>query len=145
MTILADTITPTSTAIRAALTASSALTALVAQRIYLSDAPDTAAYPHAIMQPVAAPEQDATHEDLSWQPQQWDIYAVADTASSANAIAGIIASALNGQRLTIGSDESLIVRRAGTMPAGRIRLSDTISKYMAATTMLVGVRTGGIA
>ena len=143
MTILADTITPTATAIRAKLVASVALYALTGQRIYLGNAPDTAAYPHVIMQPAAAPEQDATHTDLSWQPQQWDVYAVADTHDGANALAGLAAAALNGATLTIGSGSSLVVRRMGTMPAQRIRLSDTISKYMAAATMLVGVRTGG--
>ena len=143
MTILADTITPTATAIRTALVASTAITATTGQRVYLTSAPDTAAYPHIIMQPATAYEQDATHADLSWQPQQWDIYAVADTADAANALVGLVAAALNGQRLTIGSDKSLIVRRMGTMAANRIRLSDTISKYMAAATMLVGVRTGG--
>lgn len=145
MTILADTITPTATAIRAALVASAALLAITGQRIYMGHAPDTAAYPHIIMQPAAAPEQDATHTHLSWQPQQWDIYAVADTHDAANALAGLAAAALNGTTLTIGSGSSLVVRRMGTMPAQRVRMSDTISKYMAAATMLVGVRTGGAA
>lgn len=143
MTILADTITPTATAIRTVLAAYTSLTALVSTRIYLSAAPDGAAYPHVIMQPQPAYEQDATHDGLSWQPQQWDIYAIADGADSANTIAGHVAAALNGTRLTIGSGTSLVVRRFGTMPATRTRLSDTISKYMAAATILVGVRTGG--
>lgn len=143
MTILADTITPTATAIRDALIDSVALFAIADERVYLGNAPDAAAYPHIIMQPAAAPEQDATHADLSWQPQQWDIYAVAETHDAANALAGLAAAALNEQVLAIGSTSSLVVRRMGTMPAQRIRLSDTISKYMAAATMLVGVRTGG--
>ncbi len=145
MTILADTTTPTATAIRTRLLAVTAITALVGQRVYQLAAPDTAAYPHVIMKCAAAPEQDATHADLSWQPQQWDIYAVADTADAAHNLAGLCASALNAQLLTIGSGTSLIVRRQGTMPAMRVRMSDTISKYMAAATMLVGVRTGGAA
>lgn len=145
MTILADTITPTATAIRTQLLATVALTAIVVQRVYLTVAPDTADYPHVIMKCAAAPEQDATHADLSWQAQQWDIYAVADTADDAHNVAGLCAAALNAQVLTIGAGTSLIVRRQGTMPAMRVRMSDTISKYMAAATMLVGVRTGGAA
>jgi hypothetical protein len=137
-----DTITPTATAIRAALIAALPVTTLVSQRIYLEAAPDTAAYPHVVMTCAAAPEADATHSDLSWQPQQWDIYAVADTANVANDIAGKVAAALNGTRLTMGSATTLIVRRQGTMPAKRLRLSDTISKFMGATTLLVGIKTG---
>ena len=137
-----DTITPTATAIKAKLAAATAVTTLVSTRIYLEAAPDGAAYPHTIMVCAAAPEADATHADLSWQPQQWDVYAVADTADSANAIAGAIAGALNGVTLTIGSGTSLVCRRQGTMPARRVRLSDTISKFMGATTVLVGIKTG---
>lgn len=142
MTILADTITPTATALRTKLLTSSALVALVGQRIYQTP-PDGAAYPHVAMKAAAAPELDPTHEDLSWQGQQWDIYGVADNEAAANNIAGLIAASLNGQRLTVGSDQTLTIRRQGTMPAQRVRLSDTISKYMAAATMLVGIRTGG--
>lgn len=127
---------------RAALIASAPVAALVSQRIYLEAAPDTAAYPHIVLTCAAAPEMDATHADLSWQPQQWDCYAVADTADIANDIAGKIAGALDATRLTIGATTTLIVRRQGTMPAKRVRLSDTISKFMGATTLLVGIRTG---
>ncbi len=138
-----DTITPTATAIRAKLIADAPVLAAVAQRIYLAgSAPEPVTYPHILMDCAAAPEADATHTDLSWQPQQWDIYAVADTADLANSIAGKVAAALNGTRLTIGSGHTLIVRRQGTMPAKRTRLSDTISKFMGATTLLVGIRTG---
>lgn len=138
-----DTITPTAGAIRTALVADTAITALVGQRVYNDAAPDNPAYPHIIMKCAAAPEADATHADLSWQPQQWDIYAVADNAAAANDIAGKIAGALNDQRLTLaGGATTLICRRQGTMPATRIRVSDTISKFMGATTLLVGIRTG---
>jgi len=137
-----DTITPAATAIRAKLIGTVAITTLVSQRVYLEAAPDAAAYPHIIMSCAAAPEMDATHADLSWQAQQWDIYAVADTADAANDISGKAAAALNASRLTIGSGNTLIVRRQGTMPAKRVRLSDTISKFMGATTLLVGIRTG---
>lgn len=141
---LGDTITPTATAIRTKLLGDTAVSAAVGQRVYMPEAPASAAYPHVIMRPVDAPEADATHADLSWQPQQWDIYAVADTADSANDIAGKVSLALNDARLTLsGAGNTLIVRRQGTMPASRVRLSDTISKFMAAATMLVGVRTGG--
>lgn len=138
-----DTITPTAGAIRTALLAAVPVTTLVSQRVYLDAAPDSAVYPHIILKCQAAPEMDATHDDLSWQAQQWDIYAVADTADSANAIAGAAAGALDATRLTIGAGTTLIVRRTGTMPATRMRLSDTISKFMGATTLLVGIRTGG--
>lgn len=137
-----DTITPTATALRAALIAAAPVSALVGQRVYLEAAPDTATYPHIVMTCAAAPEADATHADLSWQPQQWDIYAVADTVTVANDICGKVAAALNGNRLTIGTTPSLIIRRQGTMPAKRTRLSDTISKFMGATTLLVGIKTG---
>ncbi len=137
-----DTITPTATAIRTALVAASPVLALVGQRVYLEAAPDTATYPHVIMACAAAPEADATHADLSWQPQQWDIYAVADTATVANDIAGKVGGALSGARLTIGAGHTLVVRRQGTMPAKRVRLSDTISKFMGAATLLVGIKTG---
>lgn len=137
-----DTITPTATAIKAKLEAATAVTTLVSTRIYHEAPVANPAYPHIILTCAAAPEADATHADLSWQPQQWDIYAVADTAASANAIAGAAAGALNGTILTIGSGTSLVVRRQGTMPAKRTRLSDTISKFMGATTVLVGIKTG---
>lgn len=137
-----DTISPTALAIKAKLAATVGVTALVSTRIYLEYAPTDAVYPHIIMSCATAYEADATHSDLSWQPQQWDIYAVADTVDSANAIAGAVATALNGTVLTIGSGSSLIVRRMGQMPAKRTRLSDTISKFMGAATMLVGVKTG---
>lgn len=138
-----DTITPTATALRAAIVGSTPITTLVSQRVYLEAAPDSAAYPHVVMTCAAAPEADTTHTDLSWQPQQWDIYAVAETADVANDICGKVAAALNGTVLTIGSTPSLVVRRSGTMPAKRVRLSDTISRFMGAATMLVGVKTGG--
>lgn len=138
----ADTITPTATALGAAIVASAPVLALVGQRVYHEAAPDTAAYPHVIMSCATAQEMDATHQDLSWQPQQWDIYAVADTAAVANDIAGKVAGALNATRLTVGAGATMIVRRQGTMPAKRVRLSDTISKFMGATTLLVGIRTG---
>lgn len=141
--ILDDTITPTSTAIRALLVGSVALEAHVGERVYLAAAPDKAAYPHVVMMPQPAYERDQTHADLSWQPQQWDIYGVANKADDANVIAGLVAATLNGQTLSIDGTPSLVVRRMGTMPAQRVRLSDTVNKYMAAATMLVGVRTGG--
>lgn len=137
-----DTITPTATAIRTAMISASAVTNLVGQRIYLEAAPNGAAYPHVVMSCAAAPEADATHADLSWQPQQWDIYAVADTADAANAIAGAVAGVLSGSRLTVGAGSTLVVRRQGSMPAKRTRLSDSIAKFMGATTLLVGIKTG---
>lgn len=137
-----DTITPTAGALRTALLAALPVTTLVTQRIYLDAAPDAAAYPHVILKCAAAPEADATHADLSWQPQQWDVYAVADTANIANDLAGKIAAALDATRLTIGSGSTLIVRRTGTMPASRVRMSDAISKFMGATSLLVGIKTG---
>lgn len=138
----ADTITPTATALRAALAANVALTALVSTRIYLEAAPDTAAVPHVVMSCAAAPEVDATHSDLSWQAQQWDIYAIAETADTVNDITGKIAGILDASKLTIGAGSTLIVRRQGTMPAKRVRISDTINRFMGATTLLVGIRTG---
>lgn len=137
-----DTITPTATAIKAKLAAAAAVTALVSSRIYLEAPTKSPVYPHIVLQCQSAPEMDATHSDLSWQPQQWDCWAVAENAESANDIAGKIAAALNGTVLTIGSGQSLIVRRQGQMPAKRVRLSETISKFMGAATMLVGVKTG---
>lgn len=137
-----DTITPTATAIKAKLAAAAAVTALVSTRIYLETAPDVPVYPHVIISCQTAQEMDATHTDLSWQPQQWDCWAVGNSADSVNDITGKIAAALNGVVLTIGGAPSLIVRRQGTMPAKRTRLSDTISKFMGAATMLVGVKTG---
>lgn len=138
-----DTITPTAGAIRTALLADTSITALVSQRVYHAAAPNNPTYPHIIMQPAAAPEADATHTDLSWQAQQWDIYAVADNASAANDIAGKIAGTLNDKPLTIGAAKALICRRTGTLPATRTRISETISKYLAGTTMLIGIKTGG--
>lgn len=137
-----DTITPTATAIRAALVAAAPVTALVSTRIYLEAAPDGAAIPHIVLACGAAPEMDATHADLSWQQQQWDVYAVAATADVANDICGKVAGALSGTRLTIGATTTLVVRRQGTMPARRTRISDTINRFMGATTLLVGIRTG---
>ena len=139
-----DTITPAATAIRSALINDNALAAIVSGRVYHVAAPDDAAYPHVIMNPVAAPEMDATHADLSWQAQQWDIYAVADTPASVNDITGKIAAVLNDKQLTLsGSDKTLVCRRQGTMPASRMRISETVSKYLGATTLLLGIRTGG--
>lgn len=137
-----DTITPTATAIKAKLAAAAAVTALVSTRIYLEAAPEKPTYPHIILSCATALESDATHADLSWQPQQWDCWAIANSADVANDLAGKIAGALNGAVLTIGSGTSLVVRRQGQMPAKRTRLSDTISKFMGAATMLVGVKTG---
>lgn len=141
--MLADTITPVAKSIRTILTSDTTLASKVGTRVYLANAPENAVYPHVILTCAAAPELDATHTDLSWQQQQWDIYAVTDSADQANSIIGDIARILNDASLSVGAGKTLVCRRWQTMSATRARISDSIDQYLAYVTMMIGVKTGG--
>jgi len=142
MSILADTITPTAKALRTKLIADTVLATAISTRCYLTAAPETATLPYVVMIPQSSTETDPTHGDLSWQQQQWDLYAVAATADKANELTGMISRILNDTILQLGSDrKTLTLRRMATLPAQRIRLTDTTTTYNAAAMMMIGVPT----